>query len=249
MITKRTLQAKKNNGENISMLTCYDFQTAQMLSQTSLDMILVGDSVGNVILGYDTTVEVSLDEMIIFGKAVTKGAPNKFVVLDLPFGTYATFENGIQNAIKLFQKTKAQAVKLEGANPLNYEIIERLTQSGVPVVGHIGLMPQSVHQQGGYYKHGKYEEDKKRLLKEAMELEKAGCFSVVLECVEENLASEITQTLSIPTIGIGSGKKTDGQVLVLNDLLGMTEKKPSFVTPIMDLFTMKKNSIEKYLHS
>jgi 3-methyl-2-oxobutanoate hydroxymethyltransferase len=231
------------------MLTCYDFQTAQLLEQTELDMILVGDSLGNVVLGLETTVQVGLDEMILFTKAVRRGAPTKFLVTDLPFGTYADFQSGLQNAIKLFQQTNAQAVKLEGAAKYQLELIERLTENGVPVMGHIGLRPQSVHQMGGYYTHGKNKAQAEQLLKEARALEKAGCFSVVLECIEPEISKQITQELKIPTIGIGSSDDTDGQVLVINDLLhlGVTDP-PKFCRPLANLYEIKKELIEAYLN-
>lgn len=236
--TKKTLQ----------MLTCYDFQTAQMLNETNLDLILVGDSVGNVILGYEHTIEVDIATMILFSAAVKRGAPDKFVVADLPFGTYANLEMGLNNAIKLFQQSKAEAIKLEGAFPFELELIERLTQIGIPVMGHIGLTPQSVHEQGGYYTHGKDTASKSKLMKEALALEAAGCFSIVLECVEENVAKEITKKLKIPTIGIGSGPVTDGQVLVINDLLKMGKNNPpKFCKPITDLYSTRKKLIEQYL--
>ncbi|MBT4790067.1 MAG: 3-methyl-2-oxobutanoate hydroxymethyltransferase [Halobacteriovoraceae bacterium] len=248
-LNTRSIRKRKTNPEakKLQMLTCYDFQTANVLNTTELDLILVGDSVGNVVLGYDTTVEVSLAEMKIFSAAVKRGAPDKFVVADLPFGSYATYTSAIENSISLFQSTKVEALKLEGANEENYKIIKRLTEIGIPVMGHIGLMPQSVHSQGGYYKHGKHLEDKIRLQKEALELEAAGCFAIVLECVEASLAKEITAQINIPTIGIGSGVDCDGQVLVINDLLGMTENKPKFVTPVANLFQVKKELISKYL--
>lgn len=248
--TTRSLNKIKtlNEDKTIHMLTCYDYQTASILNETDLDMILVGDSLGNVVLGYDTTVNVSLEEMKIFSAAVKRGATNKFVVADLPFGTYARFDKGIENAIELFQSAKVEALKLEGANPDNYKIIKRLTEIGIPVMGHIGLMPQSVHSQGGYYKHGKSVEAKERLLREALELQEAGCFSIVLECVDETLTEEITSALNIPTIGIGSGTQCDGQVLVLNDLLGMTDKTPSFVKPVANMFETKKELINNYLN-
>lgn len=238
----------KRKGENLQMLTCYDYQTAELLNETELDLILVGDSVGNVILGYETTVEVSLEEMVIFGSAVKRGAPDKFVIVDLPFGTYGTVESGLENSIKLFQKTKAEALKLEGAYPHECELITRLTQIGIPVMGHIGLTPQSVHQQGGYYVHGKSETEAEKLKREALALEKAGCFAIVLEFVEEKLSEEITTLLSIPTIGIGSGKKIDGQVLVINDLLKMGKKMPpKFCPPVADIYEIRKKHIEDYL--
>lgn len=232
----------------MQMLTCYDYQTAQMLNETELDLILVGDSVGNVILGYETTVEVSLEEMITFGAAVKRGADQKFVVVDMPFGTYNTIEEGLKNATKLFQKTKAEALKLEGATPTSIELIKRLVEIGIPVMGHIGLTPQSVHELGGYYIHGKDTESASILMSQAKELENAGCFSIVLECVQKEPATQITNILDIPTIGIGSGELTDGQVLVINDLLQLGAKTPpKFVHSIANLFRLKKELVESYL--
>lgn len=246
--TTRSIRKSKN--QNLQMLTCYDFQTAQMLNETSLDLILVGDSLGNVVLGYETTVEVTLDEMILFSRAVKRGAPDKFVVADMPFGTYASFEKGLENSLKLFQTSKAEALKLEGASDDLCDLILRLTENGVPVMGHIGLRPQSVHQMGGYFTHGKTYDSAQQLKKEAQKLEKAGCFAIVLECVDSEIAQEITQDLQIPTIGIGSGQKTDGQVLVLNDLLHMGKNDPpSFCTPIANLYEIKKQCVEEYLKS
>jgi 3-methyl-2-oxobutanoate hydroxymethyltransferase len=239
---------KQMKQKKIQVLTCYDFQTACLLDQLELDMILVGDSLGNVMLGYETTVEVSIQEMEIFAKAVRRGAPNKFLIVDLPFGSYSTINQGIQSATRLFQNTRAEAVKLEGAFPYQLKLIERLTQTGIPVMGHIGLTPQSVHQLGGYFTHGKNISDAERLMQEALALEAAGAFSIVLEMVDEKVATEITQKLSIPTIGIGAGQQTDGQVLVINDLLKLGPKTPpKFCTPIIDLFDLKKVTLEKYL--
>jgi 3-methyl-2-oxobutanoate hydroxymethyltransferase len=239
---------KKSKKQNLQMLTCYDFQTASLLNETDLDMILVGDSVGNVILGYETTVEVTLTDMEVFGSAVRRGAPDKFLVVDLPFGSYSTVTQGVHSATKLFQKTRCEAIKLEGAFPYQLKLIERLTQTGIPVMGHIGLTPQSVHQLGGYFTHGKNEADADRLTREAKALQAAGCFSIVLEMVDENTATEISKELLIPTIGIGAGKNTDGQVLVINDLFKMGPKTPpKFCTPVADLYELKKDLINKHL--
>lgn len=233
---------------SLQMLTCYDFQTAGLLNESEIDLLLVGDSLGNVILGYDTTVEVGLEEMIIFCSAVKRGAPNKFVIADLPFGSYSTFEKGIENATKIFQASKVEAVKLEGAFSHHLELIKRLTETGIPVMGHIGLTPQSVHELGGYYTHGKDEKSQERLLKEARALEAAGVFSLVLECVKEDLSKSISESLSIPTIGIGSGDYTDGQVLVINDLLHMGKNDPpKFCTPVANFYDLKSEAIKEYL--
>jgi 3-methyl-2-oxobutanoate hydroxymethyltransferase len=239
---------KKAKKKNIQMLTCYDFQTAQLLNETDIDLILVGDSLGNVILGYETTVEVSLTEMEIFSKAVRRGAPDKFLIVDLPFGSYSTISQGIYSATKLFQNTQCEAIKLEGAFPYQLKLIERLTQIGIPVMGHIGLTPQSVHQLGGYFTHGQNEDDASRLLKEARNLQAAGCFCIVLEMVNDAVSTKISKELLIPTIGIGSGKNTDGQVLVINDLLKMgPATPPKFCVPVADLYQVRKDLILKYL--
>lgn len=249
-LTTRNLRSfkKSEQGRSLQMLTCYDFQTAQMLSETSVDMLLVGDSLGNVVLGLEHTVGVELHHMKIFGAAVKRGAKNKFVVVDMPFGTYATVETGVQNAIALFQASGAEALKLEGAGETTLKVIKRLVETGIPVMGHIGLTPQSVHELGGYYTHGKDSDSAERLIKEAKKLQKAGAFSLVLECVSKELATHITEELEIPTIGIGSGSETDGQVLVINDLLKMgPATPPKFCTPIADFFKLKKELITAYL--
>lgn len=248
--TRLLKQAKRRYGKHLNMLTAYDYQTATLLNTTDLDLILVGDSLGNVILGYDTTVEVSLDEMIVFASAVKRGAPNKFVVADMPFGTYTYLEQGLENATKLFQHSRVEAIKIEGASKNKYELIRRLTENGVAVMGHLGLTPQSVHEQGGYYTHGKDQETFDHLLEQAIELEQAGCFAIVLECVTADLAQTITNRLEIPTIGIGSGEQTDGQVLVINDLLKMgAQHPPSFCKPVADLYTLKHELISEYLNN
>lgn len=238
----------KNGNTPLQMLTCYDYQTARMLSETMLDLILVGDSLGNVILGYNTTIEVTVADMITFGAAVKRGAPDKFVIIDMPFGSYSSITKGIENAVQIFQQTRAEAVKLEGAFELQLSIIRELSHIGIPVMGHIGLLPQSVHVQGGYYTHGKAKSDADILLEQAINLQQAGAFSIVLECVEKEAAAKITETLDIPTIGIGSGTNVDGQVLVINDLLKLgSNYPPSFCKPIADLYSTKKELIEKYL--
>ena len=258
-MSESTLKAKLNTrllrknkialgSKALQMLTCYDYQTAVMLNETEVDLLLVGDSLGNVMLGYETTVEVTLDEMEIFSKAVRRGAPNKFIVTDMPFGTYSLHEDGVRNGLKLFQNTKTDSLKLEGATTEVLSIIKTLTSSGVPVMGHIGLTPQSVHELGGYYTHGKTDAAKSLIMEQALNLEKAGCFSIVLECVDKGLSKQITNALTIPTIGIGAGLETDGQVLVINDLLKMGKNQPpKFCSPIANLFDYKKSLIQSYL--
>lgn len=246
--TTRSIKASKETSKKLSMLTCYDYQTAQMLNTTEIDMILVGDSLGNVVLGLDTTVEVTLEHMIVFGAAVKRGAPDKFTVVDLPFGSYATLDKGLDSAIKLLQATKAEAIKLEGASETFCALIKRCTEVGIPIMGHIGLTPQSVHEQGGYFTHGKNDDEAARLYQQALALQEAGCFALVLECVTPEVAKTITKDLKIPTIGIGSGPVTDGQVLVINDLLKMGPgKPPGFCRPIANFFDLKKKKIQDYL--
>jgi 3-methyl-2-oxobutanoate hydroxymethyltransferase len=249
--TKKLRKFKRQeNARPLSMLTCYDFQTAQMLAQTDLDLILVGDSLGNVVLGHDTTLPVTLDHMILFSQAVKKGAPKKFIIVDMPFGTYYSVDLASKNAIKVMQETGCQAIKLEGADENILSSIKTLKAIGIPVIGHIGLTPQSVHEMGGYYMHGKAQVRADQLTAEARALQDAGAFAIVLECVWPELAKSITDSLEIPTIGIGSGNETDGQVLVINDLLGMGKNPPpSFVQPRANLYQLKKTIIEEYLQS
>lgn len=239
---------KAKEQRTLHMLTCYDYPMAKMLSETNVDLILVGDSLGNVVLGLDSTIPVTTQEMEIFTKAVKRGAPQKYVVVDLPFGSYSTVNQGVLEATKLFKNSGAQAVKLEGAFPYQLKIIERLTQIGVPVMGHIGLKPQSVNVAGGYFTYGKNQSEEQSLIAEAKALEASGVFAIVLECVDENVAKKITSELTIPTIGIGSGKDVDGQVLVLHDLLRIgNHKVPKFCNPEENIFEKSLNAINKYL--
>ncbi|MCB9091104.1 MAG: 3-methyl-2-oxobutanoate hydroxymethyltransferase [Halobacteriovoraceae bacterium] len=248
-LTTRDIRKFKGQ-KKLSVLTCYDFQTAQIINESELDMILVGDSLGNVILGYETTIPVTIDNMILFGQAVRRGAPNKFVIVDMPFGSYSDIDEATHNGIKLFQQTQAEAIKLEGGSSWHAKLIEHLTLNGIPVMGHLGLRPQSVHAMGGYYTHGKDDQSSQLILEEAKRLEEAGCFAIVLECVEKNLAQQISDSLSIPTIGIGSGSMVDGQVLVINDLLHEGVKDPPrFCTPLANLYQTKKKVIEDYINN
>ena len=243
-----TRDIKKAKGQKLQMLTCYDYQTARLYNELDVDLLLVGDSLGNVVLGFDSTIPVTVEMMKIFGAAVKRGAPEKFVIVDMPYGSYPTVEQGLRAGAEIFQHTQCEAVKLEGAYEVELQTIKRLTQMGTPVMGHIGLTPQSVHQMGGYFTHGKDESSAKRLREEALKLQDAGCFSIVLECVTSELAQEITQSLQIPTIGIGSGNLTDGQVLVTNDLLKLgPHQPPKFVKPIADLYSEKKKILTQYL--
>lgn len=241
------IQAMKGS-DKISMLTAYDYPTAKVVDQAGVDMILVGDSLGNVIMGHQDTLRVELDHMIHHTACVVNGTTRSLVVADMPFGTYQSSpETAVENATKLISKSGAQAVKLEGGTPV-IEAVERIVSIGVPVMGHVGLTPQSVHKLGGYKIQGKTEEDAMQILEDALELERAGAFAIVLECIPAELAQKITNTLTIPTIGIGSGTNTDGQVLVFHDLVGFSDQKlPSFVHPVANLHEDLLGYVKTYI--
>jgi len=222
------LQMMKSQGEKISCVTAYDASFSAQAADSGVDILLVGDSLGMVVQGHDSTLPVTLDDMIYHAKMVRRGAPNHLIILDLPFMTYATPAAALDNAARLMREGRGQMVKLEGGAWL-LETIQLLTERGIPVCGHLGLTPQSVHQLGGYRVQGRSENDAQRILDDALALEKAGASLVVLECVPTELAKRISSTLKIPTIGIGAGVDCDGQVLVLYDMLGITKgKSPSF---------------------
>lgn len=213
----------------LSMVTCYDYTFAQILNETSIDSLLVGDSAAMTMHGHSTTLPISLDLMAAHTLSVSRGAPNKFIIGDLPFLSYRKDLKTNVEAAEILMKAGAHAVKLEGARG-NLELIEHLTESGVPVMGHLGLTPQSVNILGGFRVQARDQSSQKLLLEQARQLEDAGAFALVLECVPEFIAEEVTKSLNIPTIGIGAGASTDGQVLVLQDLLGMNPNfKPKFV--------------------
>ncbi|XID94347.1 3-methyl-2-oxobutanoate hydroxymethyltransferase [Paenibacillaceae bacterium WGS1546] len=228
-LTVPRLKTMKNEEKPIAMLTAYDYPSAMLAEEAGVDAILVGDSLGNVVLGYDTTVPVRLEDMIYHTRAVVRGAPGTLIVTDMPFATYRLGpETTLRNAARLMQEGGAHAVKLEGGEELADEI-RRLTSAGIPVLGHIGLTPQAVHQIGGYKVQGKTNEEAENMLRDAKALEEAGAFGVVLELVPEELAAAVTRSLRIPTIGIGAGRGCDGQVLVYHDILrygsGVRDKK------------------------
>jgi len=228
--TTAILKEMKSKKEPISMVTAYDYPTAKMLDQAGVDIILVGDSLGMVVLGYESTLPVTVSDMVHHTKAVTRAKTKAMVVSDLPFLSYhGSFDRTLEAAGKLMQEGGAHAVKLEGGKEM-VSTIERLVAAGIPVMGHIGLTPQSVHQLGGYKVQGKDLESAKKLMEDAKALEKAGVFSIVMECIPTPLAAQITESLSIPTIGIGAGVHCDGQVLVFHDLVGYgSEIQPKFV--------------------
>jgi 3-methyl-2-oxobutanoate hydroxymethyltransferase len=218
-LTVTKMKKMKDDRIPITVVTAYDYPSAKLAEEAGIDAILVGDSLGNVVLGYDSTIPVTLDDMVHHTKAVTRGAANTFVITDMPFLTYhGSLDHTLRAAARIMQEGLAKAVKLEGGAEIA-ETVAALTRAGVPVMGHIGLTPQSVHQIGGYKVQGKNSEQAQKLLADAKALEQAGAFSVVLELVTEELADWITRQLSIPTIGIGSGASCDGQVLVFHDLL------------------------------
>ena len=229
------LRRKKQAGEKITMLTAYDTPTARLLDAAGLDTLLVGDSVGMVMLGHDSTLPVTLDAMVHHTAAVSRGVSRALVVADMPFLSYqVTAPEAIRNAGRLLQEGGAAAVKLEGGRPIA-DVVQRLVEIGIPVMGHLGLRPQSVHQLGGYARRGTETREADAIIEDAVVLEEAGAFAVVLESIPAALARTITQRLRVPTIGIGAGADCDGQVLVSADMLGLTDRVPPFVRQYADL--------------
>ncbi|MEO0089628.1 MAG: 3-methyl-2-oxobutanoate hydroxymethyltransferase [candidate division WOR-3 bacterium] len=236
----------KEKKEKIVALTAYDYLTAKILDESGVDLILVGDSAANVIFGYETTLPIDLSAMLMFTSAVARAVKRAFVVGDMPFLSYQiSKEEALKNA-GLFLKAGAQGVKLEGGEPV-VPIVEHLVKFGIPVMGHLGLTPQSVHQLGGYKLQARTKEEQEKLLKDALMLEEAGCFAIVLEKVPMEVAKIVTERLKIPTIGIGAGPYCDGQILVLHDMLGLNEKKFKFVKRYADLLTLIKKAVSEYL--
>ncbi len=233
--TIRSLARKKKKGERFSMLTAYDFTFARIFDSAGIDVLLVGDSLGNVVQGQDTTLPVTLDETLYHTRMVARGAARALVVADMPFGSYqVSAEEAVRAAIRLVKEGGAQAVKLEGGEDVA-EAISRIAAAGIPVMGHVGLTPQSIHKMGGFRVQGRSEAGRRRVLADARAVQEAGAFAVVLEGMPAPLAAEITATLSIPTIGIGAGVDCDGQVLVMHDMLGLSDWTPSFVKQYADL--------------
>ncbi len=241
------IKKKKLHSDKITVVTAYDYSTAKICDTSGIDIILVGDSAGMVMLGYDSTISVTMDDMIVFCKGVLNGSKNALVVADMPFGSYQSkFSDAMDNSIK-FMKLGCNAVKIEGGSEIS-PLIEHLSCKGIPIMGHIGLKPQTSPLWSGYNIYGKTCEESVRLLNDAIALEKAGAFSIVLEMVTSEIAEKISQTISIPTIGIGSGNKCDGQVLVLHDLLGLYDKiKPKFVKRYVDSISLFSTALETYI--
>jgi 3-methyl-2-oxobutanoate hydroxymethyltransferase len=241
------LKAKKKRGEKIAMLTAYDATMARLLDQAGIDVLLVGDSLGMVILGHDTTVPVTLDDILHHAKAVSRGARRALVVADLPFLTYqVSAEEAMRNAGRLLQQGGAAAVKIEGGRPVA-GVVERLVEAGIPVMGHLGLTPQAVHQLGGFRQQAGTPEGAERLLDDARVLEAAGVFALVLESIPHELAREVTAELQIPTIGIGAGPWCDGQVLVSYDAFGLFEDVPPFVKQYARLGETMTEATRQYI--
>ncbi|OSX55394.1 3-methyl-2-oxobutanoate hydroxymethyltransferase [Anoxybacillus ayderensis] len=247
MKTKLDFLRMKKNHEPIVMLTAYDYPSAKLAEAAGVDMILVGDSLGMVVLGYDSTIPVTVEEMIHHTKAVRRGAPNTFIVTDMPFMSYSTVNDALQHAKAIMQQSGANAVKVEGAGSV-LQVISALTEMGVPVVAHLGLTPQSVGVLGGYKVQGKDAESAKRLLEEAKACEQAGAIALVLECVPKQLGEAITKQLTIPTIGIGAGVGTDGQVLVYHDVLGYgVDRVPKFVKQYANVQQTMQQALAEYV--
>jgi 3-methyl-2-oxobutanoate hydroxymethyltransferase len=227
-VTVPSLARRKRNGEKIAMLTAYDFTFAQIFDGAEIDILLVGDSLGNVMQGQDTTLPVTLDDIVYHTRAVARGARRALVVADMPFGSYQiSAEDALRNAVRCIKDGGAQAVKLEGGTSMA-ATIERISTADIPVMGHVGLTPQSIHRMGGHRVQGRNERGRERVLADARAVEAAGAFALVIEGVPAELGREISQSLAIPTIGIGAGVDCDGQVLVMHDLLGLTDWSPSF---------------------
>jgi 3-methyl-2-oxobutanoate hydroxymethyltransferase len=248
-ITINTILRMKQQGTKIVMLTAYDFPTARILDEAGVDIILVGDSLGNTILGYRDTIPVTLDTMIHHCAAVSRGVARSLLIGDMPFLTYKTSpEQALENAGRMVQLGGMEGVKFEGGEEIAH-IVHKVVTAGIPVMGHIGLLPQSVHGLGGYRVQGKDEESAKRLLDGAVALEQAGVFSIVLEAIPPERAQHISQTVSVPTIGIGAGKFCDGQVLVLADVLGLCfAKPPKFVKQYANLRETISEAVKHFAH-
>ena len=249
LVTTHVLQNMKNNGEKIAMLTAYEYSMAKILDESNIDIILVGDSASNVMAGYKTTLPITLNEMIYHASSVCRAVKRSFVVVDLPFGTYqGNSKEALNSAIRIMKESGANAVKMEGGREI-LESVERIISAGIPVMGHLGLMPQSINKFGTYIVRAKEDEEAQRLREDALLLQEKGCFSIVLEKIPAALATEVTQSLRIPTLGIGAGSGTDGQVLVLHVMLGISNDfSPRFLRRYNNLYDGIKNSVQAYIN-
>lgn len=247
-VTTQRLQEMKQRGEKISMLTSYDYTMARIVDEAGVDVILVGDSASNVMCGNQTTLPITLDQMIFMAKSVVRGVNRALVVVDMPFGTYQTGDiEAVQNAIKMMKVTHADAVKMEGGVEI-IDAVKRIIAAGIPIMGHLGLMPQSINKYGTYAVRAKEEEEAEKLIADAKLLEEAGCFAIVLEKIPATLAERVAKELTIPIIGIGAGGGVDGQVLVLHDMIGLTHGfSPRFLRRYADLQTIMHDAIGHYV--
>jgi 3-methyl-2-oxobutanoate hydroxymethyltransferase len=247
-ITTKTLVEMKKNGEKIAMLTAYDYTMAKILDHAGIDIILVGDSASNVMAGHETTLPITLDQMIYHASSVIRGIERSLVVVDLPFGSYqGNSKSALDSAIRIMKESGGHSVKLEGGSEIQ-ESITRILTAGIPVMGHLGLTPQSIYKFGTYTVRAKEKEEAEKLKEDALLLEELGCFALVLEKVPAKLAREVAESISIPVIGIGAGNGVDGQVLVTHDMLGMThEFHPRFLRRYHDLYREMSNSFEQYI--
>jgi len=247
-VTVKSLIEMKKNGEKISMLTAYDYSMAKIVDSAGVDVILVGDSASNVMAGHETTLPITLDQMIYHATSVIRGVQRALVVVDIPFGSYQSDpKEALRSAIRIMKESGAHAVKLEGGDEIQ-ESVRRILNAGIPVMGHLGLTPQSIYKFGTYTVRAKEEEEAEKLLKDASLLEKLGCFGVVLEKIPASLTKKVSENISIPTIGIEGGKHADGQVLVIHDLLGMThEFNPRFLRRYMNLYEEMGFAISNYV--
>ena len=246
-VTTKSLQEMKRNGQKISMLTAYDYSFAGLVDKAGIDIILVGDSASNVMAGHETTLPITLDQMIYHASSVVRAAKRALVVVDLPFGTYQSdSKEALRSAIRIMKESGAHAVKVEGGEQVK-DSIERIIQAGIPVMGHLGLTPQSIYKFGSYTVRAREENEAKQLLNEAKLIEKIGCFGIVLEKIPALVAKKATDSIKIPTIGIGAGANVDGQVLVLHDMLGMNKEfSPRFLRRYCDLDKIIHEAISQY---
>ena len=247
-ITTHQLQEMKNRGEKIAMLTAYDYSMAKIIDAASVDVILVGDSASNVMAGHETTLPITLDQMIYHAASVVRAVKRALVVVDLPFGTYqGSSGEALRSAIRIMKEAGAHAVKLEGGSEVKDSIV-RILSAGIPVMGHLGLTPQSIYKFGTYTVRAREEEEAKKLVEDAKLLAECGCFAMVLEKIPAELAKKVSQSVHIPTIGIGAGPDTDGQVLVMQDMLGISKEfKPRFLRRYADLDTIVTGAVKNYV--
>jgi len=247
-VTTHTLLEMKRRGEKISMLTAYDFSMARILDDAGIDVLLVGDSASNVMAGHETTLPITLDQIIYHASSVIRGIDRCLVVVDIPFGYYqSNSEIALASAVRIMKETGAHAVKLEGGEEV-LDSVRRIISAGVPVMGHLGLTPQSIYKFGTYAVRAQEEVEANKLKKDAKLLEKAGCFGIVLEKIPASLAKEVSESIHIPTIGIGAGGHCDGQVLVMHDMLGInTEFKPRFLRQYLNIHEQATNAVQQYI--